>query len=131
MKEIKNQKNYEHENEYDYCSDINLEEMNFEDFENLRSFPFEEKIKFFKSFIKNIKVDWRKGSCKLELDREDFFRQSLMQFEKIDPYKELKINFQGEISHDAGGLIREWYSTIFKYLQSEDISKILFIFRTF
>lgn len=102
---------------------VNLDELSFEDFENLRSFPFEEKLKFFRGYIKNIKIDWREGSCNLEIDRDDFFRQSMMQFEKIDPYKELKINFRGEISHDAGGLIREWYSIIFKYLQSENISK--------
>jgi len=48
----------------------------------------------------------------------------MIQFEKIDPYKELKINFLGEICHDAGGLIREWYSIIFKYLQSEKISNL-------
>lgn len=126
-REIKN-KQKEEESEYDYYSNINLEEMSNDDFQNLRSFPFEEKIKFFKSFIKNIKVDWREGSCKLEIDRSDFFRQSMIQFDKIDPYKELKINFMGEVSHDAGGLIREWYSIIFKYLQSEKISKKNIIF---
>lgn len=103
-------------------ANVNLEDLSFEEFENLRHFPFEQKLEFFRGYIKNIKVDWREGSCSLYIDREDFFRQSMMQFEKIDPYKELKINFKGEISHDAGGLIREWYSIIFKYLQSENIS---------
>jgi hypothetical protein len=104
---------------------LNINELSLDDIqlEDLRNFSFEEKLKFFKKFLKNLKIDWREGSCNLNIDREDFFRQSMIQFEKIDPYKELKINFLGEISHDAGGLIREWYSIIFKYLQSEEKSK--------
>ena len=31
----------------------------------------------------------------------------------VDLYKELKINFYGEISYDAGGIIREWFTTLF------------------
>lgn len=91
-------------------------------FESLKGLPFEDKLEFFRSFVKTLKVDWREGSCNLEIDREDYFRQSMMQFEKIDPFKELKINFKGEVSHDAGGLIREWYSIIFKHLLSAETS---------
>ena len=35
------------------------------------------------------------------------------QFEKINPFKELKIEFIGEESFDAGGLIREWLTILF------------------
>ncbi len=39
------------------------------------------------------------------------------QFEKINPYiKELKIDFKGEVSQDAGGLIREWLTVLFDIL---------------
>jgi len=40
------------------------------------------------------------------------------QFSKINIYKELKINFKGEVSHDAGGIIREWFTIIFKEILS-------------
>jgi len=102
-------------NDYENSSEI--------DFDTLKNLPFEEKLLFFRSFAKKLKVDWREGSCTLEIDRDDCLRQSMIQFEKIDTFKELKINFRGEVSHDAGGLIREWYSIIFKYLQSPDASK--------
>jgi hypothetical protein len=34
------------------------------------------------------------------------------------PFKELKIHFIGEISNDAGGLIREWFTVISKAILS-------------
>ncbi len=112
----------EKENDNEIC---NLSEL---DLESLKELPFEEKLDFFRSYVKTLKVDWRKGSCTIEVDREDCFRQSLIQYEKIDPYKELKINFRGEVSHDAGGLIREWYSIIFKHLMTSETSNYIEIF---
>ena len=91
---------------------------------NLKDFPFEEKLSQFKKHIQSLKIDWREGACKLNLDREDILAQSMQQFSHIDPYKELKINFKGEVSHDAGGLIREWFTVVFKELQKENFGKI-------
>ncbi len=113
-----NNKDILYTNEYD-LGKLNISEV---DINLLKEFPFEEKLESFRSYVKNLKVDWREGFCTIEIDREDNFRQSMIQFEKIDPYKELKINFRGEISHDAGGLSREWYSIIFKYLLSTEAS---------
>ena len=44
----------------------------------------------------------------------------MKQFEKINPFKELKIIFIGEESHDAGGLIREWLTILFKKILDKD-----------
>lgn len=89
----------------------------------IKDFPFEEKLLHFKKHLNNLKVDWRDGYCTLELDRDLFLKQSVAQFNNIDPYKELHINFKGEISHDAGGIIREWFTIIFKELQKTSLSK--------
>jgi hypothetical protein len=89
----------------------------------MKDFPFEEKLINFKKHLNNLKVDWRDGYCTLELDRDQFLKQSVAQFNNIDPYKELHINFKGEISHDAGGIIREWFTIIFKELQKTTLSK--------
>lgn len=91
--------------------------------EYLKDFPLEEKLIQFKNQVQGLKVDWRESYCTLELDRENLLKQSIKQFNKIDPYKELHINFKGEISHDAGGIIREWFTVIFKELQKENLSK--------
>ena len=90
----------------------------------LKDFPFEEKLTQFKKNLQSLKVDWREGACTIYLDRDDILSESIKQFDHIDPYKELKINFMGEVSHDAGGLIREWYTVIFKELQKESLGKI-------
>ena len=90
---------------------------------NYKDFPFEEKLFQFKKHIQSLKIDWREGACTLNLDRDDILAQSMQQFIHIDPYKELKINFKGEVSHDAGGLIREWFTVVFKELQKENLGK--------
>lgn len=90
-----------------------------ENSEKLKSLSFEEKVSEFKKKIKNLKVDWREGSCTLELDRDKILPQSKEQIGKVNLNKELKINFKGEVSHDAGGIIREWYTVLFKEILSE------------
>jgi hypothetical protein len=90
--------------------------------DSIKGFPFEEKIEYFRKFLKGLKVDWREGFQTLILDRENFLKQSVEQISNIDLYKELKINFKGEVSHDAGGLIREWYTIVFKKLLSNELN---------
>ena len=86
---------------------------------------FEEKVKNLRASIKNKKVSWKDGFCKLEVTRQNLLYLSMKQFNKIDIYKELHIHFKGEISHDAGGLTREWFTMVVKLL--EDTNKKLFI----
>lgn len=81
---------------------------------------FEEKVKIFKTSIQSLKIDWREGCDTLELNRDDLINLSITQFKKINPYKELKINFAGEVNLDAGGLIREWLTVLFKEIQSKE-----------
>ena len=40
----------------------------------------------------------------------------MKQIKKVDLYKELKINFVGEVSYDAGGILREWFTILFQNL---------------
>ncbi len=75
---------------------------------------FEEKVEYIRYNIQNLKVDWSSGAETINIEREKIIEQSMEQFKKINLYKELKINFKGEESHDAGGLIREWLTVLFK-----------------
>ena len=43
------------------------------------------------------------------------------QFGKINLFKELKINFEGEICYDAGGIYREWFTSIFQILEGDKL----------
>jgi E3 ubiquitin-protein ligase HUWE1 len=75
---------------------------------------FEEKVDYLRFDISKKKIDFINGAEKLNINREKVFEDSMEQFEKINPFKELKIIFIGEESHDAGGLIREWLTILFK-----------------
>ena len=75
---------------------------------------FEEKVDYLRFDISKKKIDFINGAEKLNINREKVLEDSMEQFEKINPFKELKIIFIGEESHDAGGLIREWLTILFK-----------------
>ena len=89
------------------------------------SHDFETKRTNLKAVIKNKKISWEEGFCQLDLTRQNLLYLSMTQFQKIDLYKELKINFKGEVSYDAGGITREWFTMIIKLL--EESSRKLFI----
>ena len=74
---------------------------------------FEEKVDYLRFDISKKKIDFINGAEKLNINREKVLENSLEQFEKINPFKELKIIFLGEESQDAGGLIREWLTILF------------------
>ena len=46
----------------------------------------------------------------------------MKQIKKVDLYKELKINFIGEVSYDAGGILREWFTVLFQNLEGEKLN---------
>lgn len=80
---------------------------------------FEQKVKYLHQELKKIKIDWRNGADTITIDREDIINQSIEQFANINPLKELKIGFIGEVNQDAGGLIREWLTVLFKLFLDE------------
>lgn len=82
---------------------------------------FDEKVLQFKELIHQFKIDWRLGCEIITINREDIINMSMLQFKALNLYKELKINFVGEVNQDAGGLIREWLTCLIKELQKEDL----------
>ena len=80
---------------------------------------FEEKVDYLRFDISKKKIDFINGAEKLNINREKVLENSMEQFEKINPFKELKIIFVGEESFDAGGLIREWLTILFKTILDE------------
>ena len=77
---------------------------------------FEEKVQYLRYILQKRKIDWMEGSDKISVNRENILDESMILFDKINPYKELKIEFKGEVSQDAGGLIREWLTVLFDIL---------------
>ncbi len=81
---------------------------------------FEEKVDYLRFDISKKKIDFINGAEKLNINREKVLENSLDQFLKINPFKELKIIFIGEESQDAGGLIREWLTILFNKILDEE-----------
>ena len=90
-------------------------------YKNKTIYSFDKKIELLKNAINAVKISWQEGFCELALNRNKLLLESMAQIKKVDLHKELKINFLGEISLDAGGIIREWFTTIFQALEGEKL----------
>ena len=81
----------------------------------------DEKISKLKSEILSKKISWEEGFCQLNLTRNNLLKESMTQIKNVDLKKELKINFKGEVSYDAGGIMREWFTTVFQTLEADKL----------
>ena len=75
---------------------------------------FEEKVDYLRYDISKKKIDFTEGSETLFISRENVLENSMIQLPILNLFKEIKIIFTGEESSDAGGLIREWLTILFK-----------------
>jgi hypothetical protein len=57
----------------------------------------------------------------LSINRENLLNEVLHKVEGINLYQDWKIDFIGEISYDVGGILREFFSNIFKVLESDNL----------
>ena len=80
---------------------------------------FEEKVDYLRYDISKKKIDFTDGAETLFISRENVLENSIIQLEIFNLYKEMKIIFTGEESSDAGGLIREWLTILFKEIMDE------------
>ena len=79
------------------------------------------KIEELKKSINSRKISWQDGFCQIEVQRNNILNSSIEKIEKVDLFKELKINFAGELCYDAGGIFREWFTILFKTLESDKL----------
>ena len=83
--------------------------------------PFDSKVKDLKRYINSIKIPWTEGCNTISISREYALPQSMEEIKKVNLFKELKIDFKGEVSYDAGGIIREWFMVLIKELESKEL----------
>ena len=81
----------------------------------------ETKIEDLHTEILKRKISWEEGCCTINLNRSNFLEESINQIKNIDIYKEWKISFVGETNYDAGGIMREWFTTLFQKLEGENL----------
>ena len=86
---------------------------------NIINKTLDEKILKLKTEINSKKIPWEEGCYQLNLTRNNLLKESMAQIKNINLKKEIKINFKGEVSLDAGGIMREWFTTIFQTLEAD------------
>ena len=101
-------------------NDINEYKNNIH-FNGEKSFDFESKIDELHREINKKKISWVEGSCPIVINRSNFLEESINKIQDVNIYKEWKISFIGETNYDAGGIMREWYTTLFKALEKDNL----------
>lgn len=82
---------------------------------------YKKRIWLRKKLISFI-IDNTKNNSPLVISRKNIFDESYNQFmtsTELNLHRNIQIYFIEEVAHDAGGVEREWYSTIFKEIFSE------------
>ncbi|CAD8156549.1 unnamed protein product [Paramecium octaurelia] len=88
-----------------------IQNLSVQDIKN-RSFP--EKQMWFNLQLEKFRIPWQLGSDKLNVNYNDLLQSSLISARNVNLYKEVKVVFQNDKVQDAGGLLREWLTLIFK-----------------
>ena len=73
-----------------------------------------------KDYIKTRKINWLDGCDTINISRENCLEESIQEIEFVDLWREIKINFKGEVSYDAGGLFREWFIILIEELEKKE-----------
>lgn len=58
---------------------------------DIKKLSFQEKLYWFRTSIEKKRISWEKGADHLKLDRSNILMCSLMQYKKVNMYKEVKI----------------------------------------
>ena len=82
---------------------------------------FEQKVTNLRKYIDSHKISWTEGCDTLSISRDNTLNESMEGINFVDLLKELKIDFKGEVSYDAGGIIREWFMVIINELESNEL----------
>ena len=127
---------YYNENNPEKCEiyspkdDINLNKLILNEMDiyknNIRKNESEEvdfniKIEELHKEINKYKISWEEGAEQLNINRIHIITESLLQIKDVNIFKEWKINFIGETNYDAGGIMREWFTTLFKALEDDNL----------
>ena len=73
-----------------------------------------------KDYIKTRKINWLDGCDTIKISRDNCLEESIEQIEYVDLWREVKIEFKGEVSYDAGGLFREWFIILIEELEKKE-----------
>ena len=98
-----------------------IDSMSINDIKNETVF-YKKRI-WLRKKINYFILDNSKNNSPLVISRKNVFDETYNQFmtnKELDLHRNLQIYFIEEVAHDAGGVEREWYSSIFKEIFSEE-----------
>jgi E3 ubiquitin-protein ligase NEDD4 len=81
---------------------------------------FEEKQDIFRLNLQKLKIDWTEGPNYVTINRDKLIESSIEELSKVNLYREIKVKFKGEEEGDAGGIMREWLTSLFKEIQKPE-----------
>ena len=81
---------------------------------------FEEKQDIFRLNLQKLKIDWTEGPNYVTINRDKLIESSIEELSKVNLYREIKVKFKGEEEGDAGGIMREWLTSLFKEFQKPE-----------
>ena len=81
---------------------------------------FEEKQNIFRNNLEKLKIDWTEGPNFININRDKLIESSIEELSKVNLYREIKVKFKGEEEGDAGGIMREWLTSLFKEFQKPE-----------
>ena len=99
-----------------------ISNLSFEEISNCDCF-YKKRIYFF-FYIKNniINENFKNENPILIINRKNILEESFNQFittKELNLKEPIKIHFVDEVAHDAGGVYREWYTSLYKEFFSE------------
>lgn len=81
-----------------------------------------DKLIWFRHQVDKNTKDFTQGLIEIKVNRENLIQDSMKNFLDItDLRKEIKIVYENELSFDAGGLSRDFYTSIMKELLSQNL----------
>jgi len=91
--------------------------------ESMQDKSYNQKVEWFRDYIKALKKSTQREMVKLRISRENFLFDSfhILSLNSKDLYREFHISFEGEIGQDAGGITKEWITELIKLLFSEEM----------
>lgn len=72
----------------------------------MRKLGFQEKEVWLRRKLEELRIPWTAGADFMRIDKTNILMGSLVESQKVDMHKEIKIEFLGEKVNDAGGLLR-------------------------
>ena len=72
----------------------------------VQKMSFQEKEFWFRDKVEKLRIPWQNGADYMRLDKANILMTSLLETDKVNMHREVKIEFLGDKVNDAGGLLR-------------------------